>query len=105
VAIVKVPLEQGPMRWEPKGGVGSCQSDDFSGFFREAGESREHPYLYHQRKEKRRKEKDLLVCTQSQIRITAVAMKPKRTASHRKSACSLCRSFWLSHANRWLMTT
>lgn len=48
--------------------------------------------LYHQRKEKRRKEKNLLVCTQSQIRITAVAMKPKRTASHRKSACSLCRS-------------
>ena len=44
VAIVKMPLEQGAMKWGPKGGMDSGQFDDFSGFSRKAEENHEHPY-------------------------------------------------------------
>jgi hypothetical protein len=32
VAILKVPLKQGAMRWGAKGGVGTDQSNDSVGF-------------------------------------------------------------------------
>jgi hypothetical protein len=34
------------MRWGPKGGMGTAQSDSFSGFSKEASKSREHLYCW-----------------------------------------------------------